>query len=181
MTPEISSLTNISPLRRRLLLGYLAAAAIVAHVLESALPGLGPFFKVGLANTFTLLAYFQLSLRAATAVSLIRVFAGSLFLGTFLSPTFFLSLSGALGAVAAIGAFGALPVRLGPVGLSLLAALSHMTAQVVMAWLLIIQHPGIFQLLPWLLLGSWAAGVLNGLIAKMILDHFQKLKPILEN
>ena len=171
---------SFSPLRRQLLLGHLAAAAIVAHVLESTLPGFGPFFKVGLANAFTLIAWAELGFPAAAAVSLIRVFAGSLFLGTFLSPTFFLSLSGALGALAALALFSPPLFRLGPVGLSLMMALAHMAAQTTAAWGLIFHHTGIFLMLPWLLLGAWAAGLLNGLVSKLILDHMDRLRPILE-
>ena len=77
--------------RRFLLIGYLAAAGVAVHVLESALPGLGPWFKPGLANIFTLAAFFLLDMKAAAAVALIRVLVGSLVLGTFLSPAFLMS------------------------------------------------------------------------------------------
>lgn len=171
--------------RRELLIAYLAAAAVAAHLLESTLPGLGPWFKPGLANTFTLVAYFYLGWQAATGVTLIRILIGSIALGTFLSPTFFLSLSGAIGALSTLGLLSLLVPQnrrknpntlhgLGPVSVSLLASLTHMIFQVLAAWWLIIGHSGIFLALPWFLLGSWLTGIVNGLLAFLILERLSR-------
>ncbi|MEO5363289.1 MAG: Gx transporter family protein [Magnetococcus sp. DMHC-8] len=171
----------LSQPRTELLIAYLAAAAVGTHLLEAALPGLGPWFKPGLANTFTLVAFFQMGWRAAAGVALIRVLVGAMALGTLFSPTFFLSLFGATGAVLALGlACGwrtektavALPGDgLGPVGVSILASLAHIVCQVLAAWLFIIGHSGIFLALPWFLLGSWLTGIVNGLLAFLILER----------
>ncbi len=161
-------------IRPELLVGYLAAAAVAAHILEAAIPGPGPWFKMGLANIFTLVAFFNLGFQAAAMVSIIRVLAGSLALGTFLSPTFFLSFAGATGAVLVMGLVSMLRVGVGPVGVSILASLAHMTFQVAAAWLVIIAHDGIFLALPWFLLGSWVTGLLNGLLAFVILARIQR-------
>lgn len=169
---------QISPIRRDLIIGHLAAAAVTAHILESALPGFGPWFKPGLANTFSLVAFIHLGWRAAAGVTLLRVIAGSLFLGTFLSPTFFLSLSGALGAVGMMGLIYHIPNRLGPVGISLMASLTHMGCQVVAAWFFIIGHNGIFMALPWFLVGSWFTGILNGVLAFLILEKMHRFESI---
>ena len=182
--------------RHELLMAYLSAAAVVAHILEAALPGLGPWFKPGLANTFTLVAFFQLGWKAAAGVAMIRVLAGSLALGTFFSPTFFLSLSGATGAVLTLGMIHLLPCKvylpthpsqsrnepqdtpsgLGPVGVSLLSAMVHMLFQVLVAWLLIIGHSSIFLALPWFLVGSWLTGIFNGLLAFLILERLARFQ-----
>ncbi|MBF0347822.1 MAG: Gx transporter family protein [Magnetococcales bacterium] len=160
--------TTIS-IRPELYVVYWSAAAVTAHLLESGLPYAGPWFKLGLANIFVLVAWFQLGWRAAMGVSILRVLASSLILGTFLSPTFFLSLSGALGALLAMGAVKLMRLDVGPVGLSVPASLAHMTAQVVVAYVAIIGHPGVFTALPWFLAGSWVTGLLNGLAACFIL------------
>ena len=193
--------------RQELLVAYLAAAAVSTHILESVLPGIGPWFKPGLANTFTLVAFFHLGWKAAASVSLIRVFVGSLAMGTFLSPTFFLSLSGSAGVVFILGLVSHLQrngpysklapntllahngvsqnipfylsqnihkTGLGPVGISLLAALAHMSFQVCAAWILIIGHTGIFLALPWFMLGSWLTGIFNGLLAFLILERMAR-------
>ncbi|MBF0162446.1 MAG: Gx transporter family protein [Magnetococcales bacterium] len=173
--------------RRQLLISYLAAAAVGTHLLEAALPGLGPWFKPGLANTFTLVAFFRLGWQAAAGVALIRVLVGSIALGTFLSPTFFLSVSGAMGAVLTLGLLSgrssctAEPSAqrrvlggFGVVGVSLLASMAHISCQVLCAWFLIIGHAGIFLALPWFLLGAWATGIINGLLAFLILERLAR-------
>jgi heptaprenyl diphosphate synthase len=65
-------------------------------VVEAAIPSPLPGVKPGLANIVTLVVLQRLGMRAAVWVSLLRVVAGSLILGTFLSPSFVLSLCGAL-------------------------------------------------------------------------------------
>lgn len=178
--------TSLPQPRQELLIAYLAAAAVGTHILEATLPGLGPWFKPGLANTFTLVAFFHLGWKAAAGVATIRVMAGSLALGTFLSPTFFLSFSGAMGAVLTMGVCQMLRSQpdknngLGPVGISLLAALAHMIFQVIAAWLLIVGHSGIFLVLPWFLVGSWLTGIFNGLLAFLILERLARFNFITE-
>ncbi|MEO5340610.1 MAG: Gx transporter family protein [Magnetococcus sp. MYC-9] len=176
--------------RGELLIAYLAAAAVGTHLLETALPGMGPWFKPGLANTFTLVAYFQLGWRAAAGVTLIRVLAGSIILGTFLSPTFLMSVSGAAGALLTLRLLSVVQkpgtpdsrheitrhavvrgLGLGPVGVSVLTSLAHIVCQVLAAWLFILGHAGVFLLLPWFLFGSWLTGIVNGLLAFLILER----------
>ncbi|MBF0178425.1 MAG: Gx transporter family protein [Magnetococcales bacterium] len=167
-------------LRRDLLVAYLAAAALAAHLLEAVAPGPGPWFKPGLANVFALVAFFRFGWRAAVSVTLIRVVAGSMVLGTLFSPTFLLSFCGAVGAMAAMGLADMSPARLGPVGVSLLAALAHMLAQTVAAWLLVIGHAGILTALPWFLAGSWITGIMNGLLTFLLLERFDRHQRLLD-
>jgi len=93
-------------------------------------------------NVITIVVLIQFGWRTAVWVSLLRVLCGSLLLGTFLSPGFFLSLGGAICSLAALWLGSRLPGQgFGPVGYSVLAALAHMTGQFTIAWLLFIPHP----------------------------------------
>ena len=74
----------------------LAALAISLHLVEAVLPSPLPGVKPGLANIVTLFVLYRFDFATAAWVSLLRVFASSLLLGSFLSPTFALSLSGAV-------------------------------------------------------------------------------------
>lgn len=168
----------ISRLRKDLLIASLASVAIVAHLVEAALPGPGPWFKPGLANVFTLVAFFHLGWRGAMAVTLIRIMAGSMAMGALFTPGFFLSFFGATGAMLTLGVVQLFPSGLGPVGVSLLAAMAHMIFQTVAAWLLIIGHVGIFKALPWFLVGSWFTGIMNGLLAFLILERLNRHLPV---
>lgn len=148
----------------------LAAMAIAVHVLEAGFPSPVPGIKPGLANVITVAALLLFGWRTAAWVSLLRVLAGSLFVGTFLTPTFILSLTGAVCALAALG-LGRLAGagRLSAVGLSVLAALAHMGGQFFAAYVLFIPHPALFRLLPALMTAALLFGLVSGTIAQAML------------
>ena len=155
-------------------IAWLAALAIAIHIAESALPSPLPGVKPGLANVITLTVLLLYGWRAAVWVSLLRVLVGSVLIGTFLTPTFVLSLSGALASLAALGLGSLLPGRgLGPIGYALLAALAHMGAQFLTAYALFIPHAGLFALLPPLMTMAAASGLAGGLIVQAMLPHLE--------
>ncbi len=160
-------------------IAQLAALAVVIHVLESALPSPLPGVKPGLANVITLAVLFIYGLRAAIWVSLLRVLAGSLLAGTFLSPTFVLSLGGAVSSLLLmallsrtgllLAAPGPADWRLGPVGVAVLAGQAHMLGQFALAYVLFIPHPALLGLLPVLLGMALVFGLLSGYIGRHLL------------
>lgn len=153
-------------------IAWLTALAIAVHVLESGLPMPLPGVKPGLANVITVAVLVIYGWRIAAWVSVLRVLVGSLVLGTFLSPTFALSMGGALAAILALGLGQLLPGRgFGPVGFSLLAALAHMAAQFTLAWVLFVRHEAILALLPVLMSFAVLTGVVNGIIAAAMLKR----------
>lgn len=150
----------------------LAALAVTIHIAESALPSPLPGIKPGLANVITLLVLFEFGLRTAAWVSLLRVLVASLILGTFLSPTFLLSLSGALASLLALAIGRQLPA-VGPVGLAVLAALAHMAGQLCMAWLVFLPHPALWKLSPVFMGAALVFGVVSGIIAHTVLQQLK--------
>ena len=147
-----------------------AAAAIVLTVAEAAIPLPLPGIKPGLANIVTLVVLARWGWREAVWVSLLRVLAGSLLLGQFLAPGFFLSLSGALASLLVLGMATHLPARwFGPVSHSILAAFAHIGAQLVVARLWLVPHDGVFYLLPVFALAAVVFGLVNGLVAAKLL------------
>lgn len=156
------------------LIAWLTALAITIHIAESVLPSPLPGIKPGLANVITIAVLMRYGWRMAAWVSLLRVLVGSLLLGTFLSPTFMLSLAGALCSVAILGlAYAAMklvPGRgLGALGYSVLAAMAHMAGQFWTAYVLFIPHPGLLQLLPVLMTAAVIFGVVSGMISDAML------------
>ncbi len=149
-----------------------AALAIVIHILEAGLPSPIPGIKPGLANVVTLLVLLRYGWALASWVVLIRVLASSLLLGTFMTPSFFLSAGGAICSVLALGllcrwnAWG-LP-RFGPYGFGVLSACSHISAQFLLAYTLFIPHSGLLKLLPVLLLSSLIFGLFSAWLASNI-------------
>lgn len=159
----------------KLIAGF-AALAIGIHLLESALPSPVPGIKPGLANLVTLYVLMQHGWRLAVNVSLLRVLAGSLLLGSFLSPTFALSLAGAVASLAILGLAWHIPRKpIGPVGLAILAALAHMTAQILTAYFLFIPHTALFSLLPVLLTAALISGTLGGILVNRIIKRTKLL------
>ncbi len=154
-------------------IAWFTALAISIHILESSLPSLIPGMKLGLANIITIIVLFHYGWRMAVWVSLLRVVIGSILIGTFLSPTFMLSFSGAAAAILALTAYQ-LPIKLSPIGISVLAAEAHIVGQFYTAYLLFIPHDDLFRLLPILMTIALIVGSVNGIIARNILRNLTK-------
>jgi heptaprenyl diphosphate synthase len=153
----------------------LAAAAIVLSVAEAAIPLPLPGVKPGLANIVILIVLLQWGWRDAVWVALLRVFAGSLLLGQFLAPGFFLSLSGSVASLVVLGLAVHLPRRwFGTVTLSVLAAFAHIGGQLVLARVWLVPHDGIFYLVPVFALAATVFGLVNGLVAGRLLREFSR-------
>lgn len=150
--------------------------AVGLHVFEAALPGLGPWFKPGLANIITLLALVLMGPKAAAMLAIWRVVLGSFLIGTLLTPTFIISLSGAVAAASVMLAAWRLIPGISLVGISLLGALAHMTAQFVTVESLFIHQQALYYLLPPLLMLSAITGWINGGLAAYIVSRIEDKK-----
>ena len=147
----------------------LVAIGCVLQISESLIPHPVPGVRLGLANMITLLALVQLGFKSALEISVLRTVISSLVMGTFLTPTFILSFSGAITSTIVMWAFWWVSYRLpkygfGLVGISVLGSIIHNITQIIMAYYLLIKHPSIFYFLPWLMLSSVIMGWLTGLV-----------------
>jgi len=148
----------------------LTALAIGLHVIEAMFPSPLPGVKPGIANIITLYVLAQYGFGTAAWVSLLRVFASSLLIGQFLSPTFVLSLAGALLSLAVLFFVQHLPKRFfSVITLSILAAFAHIAGQLIVVRLWLIPHTGIAYLIPIFALAALFFGTLNGLICLRLL------------
>jgi heptaprenyl diphosphate synthase len=153
----------------------MAALALGLSVLEAAIPSPLPGVKPGLANIITLVVLARYGWRTAAWVSLLRVLAGGLVLGNFLSPGFFLGLSGAIFSLALLALSQHLPQRwFGPVSHSILAAYAHIAGQLLLVYFWLIPHAGLAYLLPIFALAALVFGTVNGLIAARFIDAPQQ-------
>lgn len=152
----------------------MAALALGLSVLEAAIPSPLPGVKPGLANIVTLIVLARYGWRTAAWVSLLRVLAGGLLFGSFLSPGFFLSLSGAACSLIILAAGTNLPQRwFGAVTHSILAAFAHIAGQLLIVYLWLIPHAGLAYLLPIFALAALVFGTVNGLIASRFIHATQ--------
>ncbi len=149
----------------------LTALAIGLHVLEAMFPSPLPGIKPGIANIVTLYVLVQYGFGTAAWVSLLRVFASSLLLGQFLSPTFVLSLSGALVSLAVLWLAQHLPKQyFGLITLSILAAFAHIAGQLLIVRLWLIPHAGVSYLVPIFALAALVFGFINGVVCSKLMQ-----------
>lgn len=175
MTPSVIKL-NISEEDRRI--AWLATAAVTLSLVDAAIPSPLPGIKPGLANIVTLVVLARYGWGTAVWVSGLRILAGSLILGFFLAPGFFLSLAGSSLSLAMLGLSMHLPKRwFGPVSLSILAAFAHIGGQLLLARAWLIPHDGIFLLTPVFAAAALFFGTINGLIAAKLLTESAPPEP----
>jgi len=157
------------------IVAWLAALAISIHILESAIPSPLPGIKPGFANIITVTAFIMYGWKSAAWVSGLRVLIGSLLIGTFLSPTFVLSLSGAVVSIGILTLLGAVSNNtVGPIGYCIMAALAHMATQIGVAYVFFIPHTGLFQLMPFLMSVALITGIVSGYIVNSCLNTFNQ-------
>lgn len=157
-------------------IAVLSAYALALHGIESLVPTPIPWLRLGLANIVTLVALVLYGFRTAMTVTLIRVILASLFTGTFLGPSFVLSVGGGVTSTAAMG-LTLLVFRdvFGPVGLSLVGAFFHNTAQLTLAYFLFIQRmEAMFVIGPIIVLLGTLTGVANGAVSGLLLKNLLK-------
>ena len=172
MTRSVIRLTTTPEDHR---IAQLAAAAIGLALIDAAIPLPLPGIKPGLSNIVTLIVLARYGWTTAAWVCALRVIAGGLLLGQFLSPGFFMSLSGAFCSLLVLGLAIRLPQRwFGPVSWSILAAFAHIGGQLLLARLWLIPHNGIFFMVPLFASAALAFGMINGLIAAHLLTELPK-------
>lgn len=150
----------------------LAALAVGLTLAEAAVPTPIPGIKPGLANIVILLVMLRHGFSAAVWVTVIRLLAGSLVLGTFLAPGFWLAAAGAVASMSMLYLVTHLPRTLfGPVSFSVLMAFAHVGGQLALAKLWLFAEADIALLLPMFALAALLFGAVNGLVvARLIAD-----------
>ncbi len=149
----------------------MAAVALGLSVLEAAIPSPIPGVKPGLANIVTLIVLARYGWKTAAWVTVLRVLGGSLLLGNFLTPGFFLSISGAICSLVVLSASQHLPQRwFGPVSHSILAAFAHIAGQLLVVFFWLIPHVGLAYLVPIFAASALLFGTVNGLAAAHFLN-----------
>lgn len=167
--------------RKLVLLSLLVALAIVLRGLEGLIPNPLPWMRIGLANMMTLLAIMLFGVKAGLLLTVLRVCIASALFGTFLSPTFILSLCAGLGSTGIMGVAYRYAKFFSPIGISVLGGFTHNLIQLYVAYLLIIKHAEIFYLFPVLSVFGMLTGFFNGWIVvglhQYVADQMPHLLP----
>jgi len=160
-------------------IALLVSLACVLQISESLIPHPIPGLRLGLANMLTLTAMVVLGFGYAIEVAVLRTVLSSFILGTFMSPSFILSLSGAVISALIMGFFywvsGLHPrCRLSIIGISIIGAFTHNMVQLYFAYLLLVKHAGIFVFFPWLSLGAVATGWVVGIVTGGVCSRLEE-------
>lgn len=160
-------------------LSALVATAAVLQLSESMLPHPVPGLRLGLANIVSLIILFQYGFKPALAVTLLRTVVSSFILGSFLSPGFALSFTAGFAGITVAALCYRLSsyipfLQLSPLGVSVIGAFVHNMTQLILAYFLFFNHPGLFVLVPWLALGSVIIGCISGSLATAVLNRLAR-------
>jgi len=173
--------------KRILYISVLVALASVLQITESLFPHPLPWLRLGLANMITLTSLVIFGFGIAVQIAVLRTILSSFLLGTFLSPGFFLSFSGALVSALVMGGIYSLGsieksnpsshylFGLSIIGVSILGAVSHNLTQLFVAYLFLIRHKGVFLTLPFLILAGVVTGYVVGYGANYLSKEVRKI------
>ncbi|GBE30866.1 heptaprenyl diphosphate synthase component I [bacterium BMS3Bbin04] len=148
------------------------AVGVVLGGLERLIPQPIPWAKLGIANLAAIIVLYGYGWRSALLVNVARVLTVALFLGSWATPVFVLSLGGAIVSVPAMAFVRSVGGRhVSVIGVSAVGAFVHMLTQFGIASILIAQHGGLFIFAGPSLLAAIISGVLMGLLASFLLNR----------
>ena len=151
------------------LLGVLLATTIVIAIAESFIPSFTiPGIKLGFANIVILVTLYELGVKEAVFINLVRVLVVSLVRGTFLSMGFFMSLTGAVLSLGVMILFCLLIKKFSIIGVSVIGSLFHVTGQILIA-MIYMGSVYVVYYLPIIGLVAVITGILVGFIARSII------------
>ncbi len=155
--------------KRLAIVSMLLAAAIVLNYLESFIPMFVPGVRLGLANVIILIMLYEFKWHEALAVDALRILIVSLIRGSFLTPTFYMSLAGGILSYLVMLLFSKLKF-FSPIGVSVLGAMAHAVGQII-ACIIIISLDSVIYYLPFIAILSVLTGILSGVIVRLYLKR----------
>ncbi len=165
----------MSKIKRNAFISSLVAMAVVIHSLEMFIPSPSPWLRFGFANIVALTAIALFGLRVGLMLTILRVFLGTILMGTFLTPAFVLGMGGGIGSTLVMGiAYRHFKALFSLVGVSVMGAYAHNIVQLTIVYFLFIRHSEIFYILPVLLLFGILTGILNGIAATYLTAHLSR-------
>ena len=166
--------------KKMMAMALLVAMGVILHRFEALLPLPSPWIKLGLANLMTLVALVFLGFKEAMIITCLRVILGSILGGTFLGPTFFLSLAGGLASIVVMGIlYFKSNEFLSLVGISIFGAYTHTLATSICVYYFLIRESSFFTLLPFFFSLALLTGILTGTIANKLIRQMQQANIVL--
>ncbi|MDE6155876.1 MAG: Gx transporter family protein [Eubacterium sp.] len=155
------------------LFGMMVALAFTFSYLESLIPFdfAIPGVKLGLANLVVVVALYIMNPGEAFAIAVIRIFLAGLTFGNMYSLAY--SLCG--GILSFVVMWLTKKTKLSVIGVSMFGGICHNIGQIAVA-AVIMETIRIAYYLPVLLVAGLVTGLLLGVVSKLIIDRFEKIK-----
>lgn len=160
-------------IQRMVTVALLVSMGLILHFVEGMIPMsfIVPGAKLGLANIVSLMALVLFGFKEGLLVLVLRVLLGSFLAGTFMTINFYLSISGGLLSFLAMSLlYFFLKDKFTLIGISVFGSVFHNIGQIIAAYY-IINNPGIFYYLPYLLLLAVPTGIGIGLVTSFTRDY----------
>ncbi|MCD8480596.1 MAG: Gx transporter family protein [Candidatus Cloacimonetes bacterium] len=161
-----------------LFLAFLTATASAVHIIESLIMSMlpVPFIRVGLSNIVVLYLVMERQIAPAFVVAFAKSVLGGIATFSLLSPMLPLSLGGGLFAVSMMSLGLVIRPRFSIFGISVLGALAHNAAQLILVRLLLIHNDSLFVLTPILILFALLSGLVTAYICVYLKERIPGLK-----
>lgn len=155
------------------LFGMMVALAFTFSYFESLIPldFVAPGIKLGLANLVVVIALYLMKPGEAFAIAIIRIFLAGLTFGNVYSIAY--SLCG--GIFSFLVMYLVRKTKLSVIGVSMLGGICHNIGQIIVA-AIVMETSRIAYYLPVLLVAGLITGLLLGVISKLVIERFEKVK-----
>lgn len=158
--------------KKLVLLALFLGISIVVSYVESFIPIPVPGVKLGLANVVILLLLYEDSIFNAFWILLLRIILVGFIRGTFLSPTWFMSLGGGMLAFLMMLLFSRLKI-FSTYGVSVIGSVSHCAGQIIVA-MFVLSTAGVVYYFPLIALLSLITGLLSGYICVALRKRYKE-------
>ena len=156
-------------------LGIITSLGLILFVLESLAPRPLPWMKIGLGNSAVLAALLLFGPVQAIAVSVVKIFAGSLMIGSIGSPAFVIGGGAGMASVSVMALLHrSVPGLFSVVGLSVAGAVVHQFVQLALAYIYI-GHGALFSYVPVFAMSGLVSGSVIGLVVHFCLVQIGRL------
>lgn len=164
-----------SPIKYILLSGFIMLLSVFSSVLETVyLRGFLPipFFRIGIANVFLIVALYILPFKYAFLIFVGKVFLPHMLIGTLFTPVFFTSAIGTIFSfiLMAIYIYGVKKPHV--LNTSMLGAISHSIGQII-AVIFILKFNAGYRVFYFFILFSFPAGFIVGILAFKLLLRYR--------
>lgn len=155
------------------LFGMMVALAFTFSYFESLIPldFVVPGVKLGLANLVVVIALYLMKPGEAFSIAIIRIFLAGLTFGNVYSIAY--SLCG--GILSFLVMYLVRKTKLSVIGVSMLGGICHNIGQIIVA-AIVMGTSRIAYYLPVLLVAGLITGLLLGVISKLVIERFEKIK-----